>query len=148
MKTLGVDCAQVILYPFVGIVPGSFESLAEVVRSGQFENVYIVSRASLITRTYFLFRLSRSGFWEKTGIPRKNIRFCLKNREKVGICKQLGVTHFIDDRPQVLAPMQDLERRFAFNPKPREEKKYSAVLAGSTIVRSWKELKPLLLLIA
>lgn len=145
MKTLGVDCAKVILYPCFGIVPDSFESLDSVVRSGNFENVYIVSRANLITRVYFLFRLRRSDFWEKTGIPRKNIHFCLRDKEKAEICKKLGVTDFVDDRPPVLEPMRDLEHRFAFNPTRKEAKKYSEVLARSTIVRSWKELEPLLL---
>lgn len=145
MKTLGVDCAKVILYPVVGVVPGSFESLGAIVRSGNFDNVYIVSRASLFTRVYFLFRFWRLGFWETTGIPRKNIRFCLKNREKIDICKELGVTDFIDDRFPVLERMGSLDNRFAFNPTKRETQKYPQVLAGSTLVRSWKELEPILL---
>ena len=144
MKTLGVDCAKVILYPVVGIVPGSFDGLTDVVRSGKFDNVYIVSRASIFTRVYFLFRLHRSDFWKKTGIPRENIRFCLKNREKIDICMELGVTDFIDDRFPVLERMQDLDHRFAFNPTRKEIRQYPEVLAGSTLVRSWKELAPLL----
>ena len=110
MKTLGVDCGNVILYHYVGIVPDAFESLQAIVQSGHFENVYIVSRASLIGRAYFLLRLRRLDFWEKTGVSRKNIYFCRKDSQKITICKKLGITDFIDDRLPVLEHMESLGR--------------------------------------
>ena len=144
MKKLGVDCGNVILYHYVGIVPDAFESLQAVVRSGCFENIYIVSRASLIGRAYFLFRLRRLDFWRKTGVPRENIYFCRKDSQKIDICKKLGITDFIDDRLPVLRHMESLEHRFAFSPKKKDIKKYPEVLARTEEVRSWNELEPML----
>jgi hypothetical protein len=145
MRKLGVDCGSVILYPFGGIVPGAFESLEAIAQSGQFDTIYIVSRANIISRTLFLLRLRRLRFWEKTGIPRENIYFCLKNYKKIEICNQLGVTDFIDDRLSVLKYMGSLKSRFAFNMTKRSLKHYPKIYPHVTSVRSWKELQPLLL---
>jgi hypothetical protein len=145
MKKLGVDCANVIIHPLWGIVPDSFESLEAVVRSGHFDVIYIVSRANIITRIYFLFRLWRLKFWERTCISRNNIYFCLRNRDKEAICKRFGITDFIDDRLPVLQEMQNLDHRFAFNPTKEDTEQYPDVLARSVLVRSWRELEPILL---
>jgi hypothetical protein len=145
MRILGVDCGNVILYPFGGIVADSFESLEVIVRSRRFDAIYIVSRANAISRFLFLVRLQRANFWEKTGIPRENIYFCLKNRRKIDICKKLGVTDFIDDRISVLKHMESLEHCFVFNPKKSTIRKYLNSSPRLTSVRSWDELKPILL---
>lgn len=145
MRILGVDCGNVILYPFGGIVPDSFESLKVIARSHRFDGIYIVSRANFISRSLFLFRLQRANFWEETGIPRENIYFCLKNRKKIDICKELGVTDFIDDRISVLKHMESLERCFMFAPKNGGVRKYLYSPPWLTPVRSWNELEPMLL---
>ena len=145
MRILGVDCGNVILYPFGRIVPGAFESLEVIVQSGRFDAIYIVSRANIISRTLFLLRLRRSQFWEKTGIPRGNIYFCLKNRRKIDICKKLGITDFIDDRLSVLKHMESLKCRFAFSPTKSNMKHYPEIYPQVIAVRSWEELRPILL---
>lgn len=147
MRTLGVDCGNVILYPFGGIVPDAFNSLEDIAQSGHFNAIYIVSRANIFSRSLFLFRLRRAKFWEKTGIPRENIYFCLRNRRKIDICKKLGITDFIDDRLSVLKYMEGLEHRFSFNPTKYNTKHYPEVYSKVTTVRSWKELRSLLLAI-
>ncbi len=41
-------------------------------------------------------------FMARAGIPAGNIRFCLRRPEKADHAAQLGITHFIDDRADVL----------------------------------------------
>ena len=47
----------------------------------------------------------RHRFFERTGIDSRNVRFCLKRPEKALHCREIGITHFIDDRTDVLEAM-------------------------------------------
>ncbi len=145
MKTLGVDCEGVIFHAHRRSIPRSLDSLREIVDSGQFENVYVVSKVNILGRIYFPLRLRLLGFERRTGIPRKHVHFCRRHRDKAVICEQLEITHFVDDRFKVLRHMKNVPYRYAFDPKKRDLKKYPEVIDGMTIVRSWGELMPLLL---
>jgi hypothetical protein len=46
--------------------------------------------------------LEHHRFWERSGIPPQNVRFCRDRPGKAPICRELGITHFIDDRLDVL----------------------------------------------
>lgn len=36
-------------------------------------------------------------------VPEGNVRFCLRRPEKAIHCAELGITHFVDDKPDVIA---------------------------------------------
>ena len=146
MKILGVDYANTIARPVSGkVMLNSLESLRVIVRSGRFGNVYIISRANVLGRVLFLLRLRSLNFWERTGIPRKNIYFCWRDKDKADICKKLGVTDFVDDKLSVLKKMGDVDRRFAFNPAKKDVEKHPDVMARVIRAASWCELEHLLL---
>jgi len=44
-------------------------------------------------------------FFERTGVDPGRLRFCLQRPQKALHCRELGITHFIDDRPDVLEAM-------------------------------------------
>jgi len=47
------------------------------------------------------------------------VRFCRRRPEKALLCAELGITHMIDDRPDVhLALAGVVTHRFAFGPQP------------------------------
>lgn len=50
-------------------------------------------------------------FWATTGIASDHVRFCLERRDKAQHCRELGVTHFIDDRFDVLGHLRGLVPR-------------------------------------
>lgn len=147
MKILGVDCGDVIFYQISGtLVPGSLEGLRRIVRSRHFDKVYIVSKAGFLSQILFRIRFRRLNFWEYTGIPRENLYFCRRYEDKKAICEKLSVTHFIDDRFRVLHNLESVRHIFAFNPtRAREFRKYPDVARRATIIRSWREMLPLLL---
>lgn len=146
MRTLGVDCGEVILYTWGGVVPGSFEYLRKIAESGKFQKIYIISKTRSWFHVVFLFRLWVLDFWNYTGIPRKNIYFCKQWKQKSAICEKLGVTDFVDDRFEVLHHLYKGERGYAFNPdRTWQRKKYRDMTKNVTIVRSWEELGPVLL---
>jgi hypothetical protein len=45
-------------------------------------------------------------FWITTGVARDHLRFCLERPDKALHCRELGVTHFIDDRLDVLVHLR------------------------------------------
>lgn len=133
---LGIDVGRVLIRPedadgadtsFIG---GSLEdALNTPPYDGMFEvvpklvskfdgRVWIVSKCGPAiqhkTRCWF----ERHRFFERTGIPQENVRFCLKRPEKAVHCRQLGITHFIDDRVDVLEAMAGVvSNRYLFGPQ-------------------------------
>jgi hypothetical protein len=45
--------------------------------------------------------LDHHDFYDRTGISRRNVRFCRRRPDKAIHCRKLGITHMIDDRIDV-----------------------------------------------
>jgi hypothetical protein len=143
VKVLGVDCGDVIFYTWGGRVPDSLDSLRKIVRAGSFEKIYIVSKANVVTRAMFLFRLGFLDFWNYTGISRANLFFVRHHEDKAGVSARLGITHFVDDRLEVLHYLRTVPHRYALNPRRAKELAcYPGTREEVTVVGSWSELLP------
>ena len=120
---LGIDVGRVLISPgdeskpdtsFIG---GSIEdALATPAYEGMFDVVpalvaqfgglaWIVSKCGKRVQDKTMQWFEHHQFFERTGIERGNVRFCLKRPEKAVHCRELGITHFIDDRIDVLEAM-------------------------------------------
>ena len=56
-------------------------------------------------------------FYEATGMPREHLRFCRKRPEKRDHAVALGLTHFVDDRLDVLRHLEGaVPHRYRFGP--------------------------------
>jgi len=120
---LGIDVGRVLISPgdesrpdtsFIG---GSLEdALGTPPYEGMFDvvpaltqrfagQVWIVSKCGRRVQERTLQWFERHRFFERTGIRSGNVRFCLKRPEKALHCRELGITHFIDDRTDVLGAM-------------------------------------------
>jgi len=81
--------------------PGAFDVIRTLV--SHFERrVWLVSKAGVNTQEKTRLWLEHHGFYAATGVKRENLRFCRKRHEKAIHCEELGLTHFIDDRLDVL----------------------------------------------
>lgn len=69
------------------------------------ENIYLVSVCDSETEKKTNEWLEANNFFEITGILNENICNCKERSQKTGIAKELKLTHFIDDRPDVLGYM-------------------------------------------
>ena len=73
-------------------------------------------------------------FFEATGIDPGNLRFCLQRPEKALHCRDLQITHFIDDRPDVLVALDGIvPHRYLFGPQRK------AAPRGVVPVITWQE---------
>lgn len=124
---LGIDIGRVIICPagangkedtsFLGSTdaeametppsPGALAVIKALVE--RFEGrVWLVSKCGsrIERRSRSWLRYQR--FHEQTGLPRDHLRFCKKRPDKAIHCRRLGLTHFIDDRLDVLRHLRDV----------------------------------------
>jgi hypothetical protein len=116
---LGIDIGRVIISRGEGSNDTSFlhGSIERALQTPPYENMFEVvprlvarfgGRAWLVSKCGPRIQertrqwLEHHRFWERTGIPPENVRFCRDRPGKAPICRELGITHFIDDRLDVL----------------------------------------------
>jgi hypothetical protein len=81
--------------------PGMFEAVPQL--ASRFEGrVWLVSKAGRRTEERTRLWLEHHRFYERTGISPDNLRFCRDRQGKEPICRALQLTHFVDDRLDVL----------------------------------------------
>lgn len=84
----------------------SLEVLARL-NAGLFtDRVCLISKAGPAMQTKTREWLAHVSFYEKTGISPDRLRFVLDRRDKVAICRELGVTHFVDDQISVMQALR------------------------------------------
>ena len=99
---------------------GAFEVIPRLV--ALFEGrVWIISKCGENTQLKTLAWLDHHDFYGRTGVPHGNVRFCRQRTEKVVHCRELGVTHMIDDRLDVHRAIRDVvPHRYLFGPQDGE----------------------------
>lgn len=153
--TLGIDVGGVIIdrvedgsdtsffggrYLETPQVPDAIATIAALVK-GRFEGrAFVVSKCGAATEKKTREWLAHNGFHEATGIGPEAIRFCRKREQKAPICVEFGITHFVDDRLEVLSCLTSVPNRFLFRPFEEEVEANRSHLAGVTRVESWAEL--------
>jgi hypothetical protein len=98
-------------------VPDALESIAALVSifGGR---VWLVSKCGPRVEARTLRWLAGHDFYARTGVPRQHVRFCRARAEKRLHCAELGLTHFVDDRPDVHAAIHDIvEHQYLFGPQ-------------------------------
>lgn len=96
---------------------GSFDAIAELV--DRFDGrVWLVSKCGPRVRDRTGRWLEAHRFFERTGVSSSNTRFCRKRSEKRQHCLDLGLTHFVDDHPEVHEAVRGaVEHQFFFGPQ-------------------------------
>ena len=155
---LGIDVGRVLISPgdetkpdtsFIGgsledalntpPYEGMFDVVPALVR--RFDGrVWIVSKCAPRIQARTMQWLDHHRFFERTGIDSRNVRFCLRRPEKALHCREIGITHFIDDRTDVLQAMTGVvPNLYLFGPQ-------RAAAACGVHLTTWKEVARELLL--
>ena len=138
MNRLGIDIGRVIIDGSSGpddtsffsgdttamlrthAVPGAFEAIARLVPL--FEETWLVSKCGPKVQQHSLHWLRHHRFYQQTGVAEGNVRFCLRRPDKAIHCADLGITHFIDDKPDVIAAITPVvPHPYLFNNWPTTE---------------------------
>lgn len=100
-------------------------------------NVWIVSKAGPRMQARTREWLDRTDFYERTGLPRDHVRFCLTREDKAPICRELGITHFVDDRVHIMQILREVvPHLYLFG----EQDGTASCPPWATLVTSWADL--------
>lgn len=120
-------------------VPGALDAMTELIEVFEYR-VHIVSKAgpkiSELTRRW----LGERGVIGGAGIPIGNVHFVRKRPEKHPVCEQLGVTHFIDDRLDVLGHLTTVDHRYLFIGGLGDHEPPASVPRWVTVADTWPRL--------
>ena len=150
MKILGIDIGRVIIggdgkddtsfftngWIYTPEIPNAIDCIAKLVP--EFDDVYLVSKCGEKIQHKSKTWLYWHKFEERTGISEEKFRFCKERKDKAPICRSLGITHFIDDKLDVLCHMDGIvKHQFLFQGRNRDINKHKAYLKRVTQVDSW-----------
>ena len=127
-------------------MPGAFEVLAAL--ASHFAAIYLVSKAGPVGEARTRAWLQAVGFARLTGIDASRWRFVRERAHKAAVAAELGLTHFVDDRLEVLGALDPAIRRFLFRSSERgyeRDAPLELVRRQVVVVRSWPELRDKLL---
>ena len=102
--------------------------------------IYLVSKCGIKTENKTRNWLDHHNFYKKTEILPENVYFCRERRDKATICERLEISHFIDDRLEVLSYLVTVSHKYLFNPNEEEIEGNKEFLSSVVRVDSWKEL--------
>ena len=157
MKTeiLGVDIGGVLIdrvadgtdtsffsqrYLETPAVADGFATLARL-RDGRFgAAIHLVSKCGPGVEAKTRRWLAHHRFAEITGIPETRLHFCRERPDKAPICAKLGVTHFVDDRLDVLDHLKTVGRRYLFQPRDKDRARAAREKADVAVVDTWADI--------
>jgi len=159
-EALGIDIGGVII-PRVGVeadivfksanyletaeMPLAFEVIRRLVDERFGRRVFIVSKCGPRVQMKTLRWLKHHRFFDRTGVKPKHIYFCLERSDKAPICRKLGITHFVDDRLDVLHSLRTVSHKFLFESGSQASNEEAKSPQSMRVVSSWAEIAQMLL---
>ena len=126
-------------------VPNAFEAIKRLAGERFGDEIYLVSKCGPSIERKSREWLAHHDFHAATGVPPERLNFCRRRQDKAPICESLGLTHFIDDRLEVLSYLKTVPHLFLFMPTPAEVERYARHLDRVRRVESWDEVLAALL---
>jgi hypothetical protein len=127
-------------------MPGCLEAVHSLATSNRFgPEIYLVSKAGPKVQGIISSWLDHNQFFDITTINPKNLHFVLTRSEKAGVAKELKLTHFVDDRFEVLSYLQFITNLYLFHPDSSEISKFADFLQYVKTANDWVSLIKILL---
>lgn len=128
-------------YSIFSVMENAIKVVKKLVKHYGSENIYIISRAQSCQLSFITgIWMETHNFLQETNISLDNVKICTRLKDKAIIAEKLNITHFIDDRPEVLSYFSKNTILMAYQPKKNEIKKYPNVASRAIIVNSWNEI--------
>jgi hypothetical protein len=127
-------------------IEGAFEAIARLHQERFSARCWLVSRCKDRMEAVITDWLDRHGFFPATGMRPEQLIFCREPREKAEICRELVITHFIDDRLAVLSHMIDVvPNLYLFLSRASEVDQFEGAFEKVRTISRWSEVADLLL---
>lgn len=121
-------------------VPGAFDALRRMSDSRFGSHIHLVSKCGPRVEQKSREWLDHHDFFRKTTVDPANIHFCRHRQDKAPICETLSLTHFIDDRLEVLGYLKSVPNLYLFHPTAGEVEKHAQHLDSVHRVESWDDV--------
>ena len=121
-------------------VPGAFDALRQLSERRFGSQIHLVSKCGPRVEQKSREWLDHHDFFRKTRVDPMNIHFCRQRQEKAPICETLGLTHFIDDRLEVLGYLKSVPNLYLFHPTSGEVEKHAQHLDRVNRVENWDDV--------
>lgn len=95
-------------------VPDAFRSIAALCADPFEYRAYIISKAGQQIAATTRRWLGDTHFFAETGMNQHNLHFVRRRPDKAPLCARFGITHFVDDRLDVLQHLTTVEHRYLF----------------------------------
>lgn len=117
-------------------VAGAIDTIARLTQLFD-RRVWLISKCGPKVQSRTRQWLRHHDFWERTRVPQTNLRFCLERRDKALHCRQNRISHFIDDRTDVLGFLEGVvPHRYLFGP----QRPGTLVAPALTPVLDWRSV--------
>ena len=126
-------------------VPGSIESLRRLARGGFGPRIWVVSKIREENEEPLRVWLGRNGFLDDGLVLLSDVHFCRERADKAEIARHLRLTHFVDDRPEVMSHMDPAIHRVLFQPDRDDAARFAPLIRGVPLVETWDAAEAALL---
>lgn len=148
---LAVDIGGPIIHAKGGSAPavyraaqptvGCFRGLRTLAKRRFGDAIHLISQCDERVQAAKLDWFQANRFHARTGVAPDRVHFVRKPEGKAALCKELGVTHFVDDRPSIVAHAVGIvPNLFLFNPDPAELGANPLVAVTAREVADWDAL--------
>src|SRR5262249_24457584 len=146
---LGIDIGGVILDRVsedgpnarMAAVEGAFDAIARLVGGRVNERVWLVARSDEPFEPLVLTWLDETDFFVLTGVQRQHVHFCRRRADKAMVARLLRITHFIDDRLEVLAHLVGVvPHLYFFRSRAADVEPFVEILPHVHMVARWSEI--------
>jgi hypothetical protein len=135
---LGIDLGNTIIRNRV-VIPRALETLSrlEVVFG---KRMHIISRVTPEQQVRAEAFMRTEDFLASTKITPDRQHFCRERHEKGEICRKLGITIMIDDRPEVILSASSVTHPILFSPSAEDMRIFGPQITHVPVFQSWDEV--------
>lgn len=102
--------------------------------------VYLISKAGPKIAAKTRDWLDHHDVFTRTGVVADQLFFVRERKDKTSLCRKLGITHFVDDRIDVLLHLDTVEHRYLFVGGLGRHPPPASVPSEISVVSSWPDL--------
>lgn len=121
-------------------IEGGFAALRRLSAERFGDQTYVISMCDEEIEVRSREWLTHTNFLDRTSLSWDRVIYCRTFEEKAIIAGELGLTHFADDRLQVLGDFNRGERLYLFRPNEQECARFAQHLGKVSVVQSWDEI--------
>lgn len=120
---------------------GCFAGLRALARLRFGGAIHLISQCNEDVQAAKLDWFAAKRFHARTGVTPDRVHFVRRPEDKAALCRTLGVTHFVDDRPSIVAhAIGIVPNLYLFNPDPAELGAHPHVALTAREVADWDTL--------